>query len=65
MIAKNSVGIAFFGMWGCDSEALRRNRLLGDDGNAIAFWMMGSAIAKRCCKQFAVLGVWEGDRLLK
>jgi hypothetical protein len=47
-IAKSDLGIAF-GEWGCDSEALRRNRcfrgvgvrsLLGDVGSAIAIlWM--------------------------
>jgi hypothetical protein len=52
-IAKRSVGIAFwdvgmrslFGMWECDSEALRRNR----------FWDVGSAIAKRSVG----IAVWD------
>ena len=42
-IAKRSVGIAF-GMWGCDSEALRRNRCLGCEG-CDRFLGCGDAIA--------------------
>ncbi|MBO1056558.1 MAG: hypothetical protein HEQ27_08575 [Dolichospermum sp. JUN01] len=43
----STVGIAF------RDDGMECDRCFGDDG---------SAIAKRCCKQFAFVGIWEGDR---
>ncbi|OBQ12851.1 MAG: hypothetical protein AN490_03925 [Anabaena sp. AL09] len=61
-------------MWGCDSEALRRNRfwgvevrslfweVWGCDSEALRrnrFWGCGDAIAKRSVR--IAFGVWECD----
>jgi hypothetical protein len=64
VIAVGDLGMrSLLGMWECDSEALLQAvRCLGC-WDAIAFGV-GSAIAKRCCKQFAFGGCWECDRLL-
>jgi hypothetical protein len=75
-IAKRSVGIACWGCWECDSEALRRNRFWGVGkcdsealrrnrfwgvGDAIAVLGCGSAIAKRSVG--IAFGEWGCDRV--
>jgi hypothetical protein len=67
-IAKRSVGIACWGCWECDSEALRRNRFWGVgkcDSEALRrnrFWGVGDAIVvlgMSGCDRF--WGCWECD----